>query len=499
MNLIGFPRPLREVVQRWLQQLRSPPGTSQSSQDEDTVGLLFEKERSAPNSSHLDKYVNRKSAVTLASLGILLLLTALGLSTKYARVEELAPKISTAPLEDHYLHIVLPAQSSYAELCKTMLTGFVLSYPPPWVAIPKPTIEESGQEFSAVYRRIESILEFLEHEDGRRDNDTAIILGNPNTWFQVKPEVLLKRYMSIQHRHELQIMGNFGNTTAAANGIKSRVLFASSATCQSDDNHCPSILSSSGTPRYLSHDFTIGQVKDLTPLYKRALEQARLLDGSGTTFDETSIFGGLFRRQEVWRKSLAKMVALHSKLDLNDLDQQNFGITIDADSELSHLITGDDSGDSTWTKPDFQIDDHGGLPRDIAMSAPPYWTVTGDLPSKTWKQVPLLVANQKVPALIQRPSDIAPELSHAWYERLWFHPYSRALLDSEVLTSILPIARLVDPRTGIRQRFWAQGIGKASVKTVDVEIYEWKDICGDAQVAEEVFLDGKGVWKDPRL
>lgn len=544
MNLPACSRWLREALNQLLLRPLWP------QQDEDTIGLLSEKV--LPPASFcrgfVPKQINRLRGAVIALAGIsLLFLGASGSARRYRYqnnfhwAENLARISWTGQSQDHYLHVVIAAEPSYVELCKTMLSGFVLSYPSPWVAVPKSTRDEHGRESSAVVRKLESILEFLEHENGSRDNDTAIILGNSYTWFQVRPEVLLKRYMDIQRRHELMLLDDFGPKTVAAHRMKPKVLFASHWTFPSSNNtaeNCLPIQSTDGSPRYLSHDLVIGLIKDLTPLYQYALDQAIKLNDSIASFDEHTIFSDMFRAQQLHRQSLAKLgeevhdaAELDTLLDEHDVD---FGISLDMDSDLRyHLSSSSTSSNnnnphpSNWTRYDLRTDRHSpAFPKDIALSAPPYWTITGTLPSKTWEQVSLLSVfsnHPQIPALVQHDefssndnndnndnnpyqnatAAATPPIAHSsqkWsqYPNLWFHPYGRALLDSEALTGIVPIARLIDPRTGIMQRFWVQGIGKASVKTAEVERYEWDDVCGDWDVAEEVFRDGKGPWMDPR-
>ncbi|KAI5363250.1 hypothetical protein Slin14017_G069310 [Septoria linicola] len=494
MKLLGPPGSMRDTVRTRLQGLFST--TPRSSQDnEDAVGLLSEKAQPTPLATcrAVLRNINHKLTIAFALLGALLLLFALAYSSKLKNrraVGALPPLV-----EDHYLHIITFAQPTYSELCRTVFASTVLGYPVPYVTIPKTATEGEQFESESALNRMQSILEVLERIP--QANDTALIIGNPSTWFQVRPDVLLRRYLNSQNSHAQKLLRTFGNETLVTHGIDSKVLFASSKVCESvasSKKGCFPLQLDDGSQLQLSHDFSIGQVKYLRPIYQHAAEQANELARNNITFDEHSIFGDLLQKQETYRQSLTGSTAPEDETHHNE---DEFGISLDNSDELRYLEEG--RGDiPTWTTHGDDKAVKANLPADIAKSVPPYWTVFQTLENRSWAEVPLLVHEEKVPALIQLGKGAAPSLKTTSYEKLWFHPHARELFNSEALIATSPPVSLIDPKTGIQQRFWTRPYDKIGVKTADEHFFPWVEVCNDRQVAEDVFMDGKGPWQDSR-
>ncbi|KAK4617555.1 hypothetical protein CLAFUW4_12403 [Fulvia fulva] len=507
----------RETLEHIFQQHHDPA----AHDSEDSVGLLNEDEKRQTSPSPLQgKFANsrnRKVWLYLALFGIALILIALALPTKRIRGIEL-PFIPATPAshlrqEDHFLHIVIPqiwSPVGTVELCKTLLTASTLDYPTPWTVSWNSTVDADGEVANAALNKIQHVSAWLNGMPEEREDDLVAILGNNKSWFQVRPEVLLKRYLGILEKANKELSHKYPSDVLETREIGERVVFATEEQCPSEDaGRCQAVEAGGKSVHYLSADFSMGVLKDVKLLWQHAASKALQLTVENATFDEYTIFASLMSEQEQYRQE-ARQSRRQEERQNDHGTSIDFGMTLDFKQELSYAAPSN-TDETEWIKhiktskrevrkwtspPDLY------LPKDITASEPPFWTVDGaEVPQNaTWHDVQLLTttATNVVPAIVQRGPHSDPLLAQGWWKKMWFQPYARRLLDTFVLTPLMPVAVLAG-MGGNETRYWSPHWQRIGVMQAEnVKFKKWNDVCNAEEMAQALFLDGEGSWVDPR-
>lgn len=430
---------------------------------------------------------------------------------------------SRHPVRRHaqHLHLLIPTPDLHPELCKTILSAEILHYPPPtlipWDAVP-------DDPKANLQQRVTSVRNYLSELLVHHANDTAILVDDARVWFQLRPEVLLKRYYEINQRANRRLQAKFGEDAVRRHGIQQTVVFAASSTCGAASSAaglgsmCEDASTSSASGenglRYLGHGFAMGPVRDLHEVYRRVVAKVEGSPKFETGLAAMSaVYGDQERQRSLLREgrksrleafwvSFADGSALgpvesNNATSHNNRGPDDFGLGLDHLGELS-IDASNHPDHTTWPQ-------HHHLPPDIASSMPPFWTIgSHSLPtSKTWSDLPLLTNahTHSIPAAITHntsSSKTASDVLGADWKRLWTHPYARKLFDAYMAVPAMPLAAVVDGGN-VEQVFWSTTIGeKAGAMDGRGTWYGWKEICGgDQKLAEEVFGDGGGEWRSP--
>lgn len=408
------------------------------------------------------------------------------------------------------LHLLIPSPNLDLELCKTVLSAEVLQYSPPtliqWDPIGK-------HAHGNMQRRMTAVRDHLETIAKHQENDTVILMDSISTWFQLRPEVLLKRYYDINRAANKRLASYMGAKTAAQQGIKQSIVFPASWNCGAksfDDRGCHAIPASPlfrpadhmNAPRYLAQGVVIGPAKDLYEVYRRAVA---IVERSQEFGNESEVFTEIFGQQEYQRSLLRRKPQSWMErfgglfFRENDETQEpgdnpnEFSIGLDYTGELS-LSTEAGPDTFTWSK-------HSRLSSDITSSMPPFWTPSGqDLPSSTtWTDLNLLTNahTQSVPAMIQHNAKVSHGLLMKHWENLWLRRYSRQLLDASMQFPTMPLTVLRDTHD-VERVFWSTSLEeKAGVKVAEGPWLGWDRLCPGEDLAREIFGDEVGEWKNP--
>lgn len=261
---LRLPASLRQVVEDML-LMRNPalPG-------EDAMGLLAD-ENSKPSVE--GRSISRQARRLWKSVGVLGLLIFCGglfTSKRLATSPIAASSVPSVSQEDHYLHVLLVTRLQPVETCRTILSGAALNYPLPWAISWHADVDENLRDIGGDLSKMESILAFLEIQEPMRDNDTVIVLANSRSWMQARPEVLLKRYRSIQQEHQHQALRqNASRELYEAENRKQKIVLSVEKNCLSKQGaDCLPVQSENNTPRFVSHNLAIGPVQALRLLYR---------------------------------------------------------------------------------------------------------------------------------------------------------------------------------------------------------------------------------------
>ena len=448
------------------------------------------------------------------------------------------------------LHILIPASEGNDKLCKTLLSSFLLNYP-------SPTLINFGKIFTgdnwdkgSHEGKIQGVYDYLTQDRRARGTDLVLVIDGFDVWFQLPPEVLVKRYHTIIQNANKRLRQEYGvtrtlNMWKGAQKYYQTVIFGSDKLCwpnSADSPACVNLPASTlpsdayGTltdkdpegfhtrPRYLNSGVIIGPIADMRAIYARALEKVKLGRGAiGDQFIFAEIFGeqeyqrleGLWRSQGYYRWLMWQLYdRFASPLSLNKttLPEQRyeFSIGLDYTSTLFQTMTHSLSDISF-------ISDHNGtrpLPTDIQTarppfpgpydptslaisSLPPYSGSLDILPNTSHLADNILPAWSTVPLATNIIANTTPTLLHvngdksildSWWPRLWYQPHARALLRAYMRA---PQPFLWGTVNQI-QRTWDRRGGRGGVWTTKGTWLGWGEVCEG--VEESVFGDGKGVW-----
>ena len=356
--------------------------------------------------------------------------------------------LTYSALREPSFHVLIPASETNEKLCKTLLSGFILNYPPP-------TLINFGQVFTgdnwdkgSHAGKIKGVYDFLSKDKKVYDDDLVLVIDGYDVWFQLPPEVLVQRYHKIIRDANQRLRKQYGTVLEAKpwkGGQKKKVqrymqtvIFGADKLCwpnAPEDPACASLPESTlprnaygpntdqdpkgltSRPRYLNSGTVIGRVDDVRAIYERALEKVD--QGLGAIGDQF-VFAEILGEQEFQRQLLMSNMARpwyyplfntfpyshplspSAKAVKNTTLAQNrrydFSIGLDYTSSLFQTMThsSDDIAFITYTNvtssslpQSFSPVSSLSLPLDINTSRPPFPTNDTLIALATSKLLPL--------------------------------------------------------------------------------------------------------------
>ncbi|OAX78013.1 hypothetical protein ACJ72_07681 [Emergomyces africanus] len=300
-------------------------------------------------------------------------------------------------------------------------------------------------------------------------------------------------------------------------------------------------------PRWLNSGSLIGLVGDVKRLYERAAEINSKAPIPG---DEQEVLAQIFGKQEYtreldrrltrpnWYIFMGELFGIFRRIDISRIfvrltpgRRYEFAIGLDYKSQIFFTMFPHAHHNLEWLNYNnvsqlssvqlshrVPYESRLNLPADISKCAnpfnpphplttqvpPPYNTTVDYLPSpqnESWFTIPLAtdVYSTSVPALLQANvaspptmSDPTPNLLYNWWQRMWYHPWSRALLRKHMRASRGPIATQ-KAMQGVGTEAWDMRGGSGGVWTGNDEWADWTTVCKGFE--EWVFGDdGFGKW-----
>ncbi|KAL9576342.1 MAG: hypothetical protein Q9212_007182 [Teloschistes hypoglaucus] len=108
---------------------------------------------------------------------------------------------TTAPLGLHKtnpsFHLLIPASQTNPQLCKTLLSSFVLAYPPPTLINYGKKFDGDGWDKGTHAGKIRGVYNYLNNKDKIADADLVLIVDGYDVWFQLPPVIMVKRYNAL--------------------------------------------------------------------------------------------------------------------------------------------------------------------------------------------------------------------------------------------------------------------------------------------------------------
>ncbi|KAL2066690.1 hypothetical protein VTL71DRAFT_2762 [Oculimacula yallundae] len=295
-------------------------------------------------------------------------------------------------------------------------------------------------------------------------------------------------------------------------------------------------------PRYLNSGVMMGELGSVKKFFKRSVEVMALGQHKGS---DQNVFSQIFGEQEFQREVIRDRYLTSSQRfgrwiksvlgmsETNVMDPHpthklmkpaegapfEYGIGLDYASALGHPTVFAEY-DSEWLhyndsasieqaskKLGIAPQHVHGLPEEIAASLPPFWSqnpgIDGLPQDKDWSDVNLHTNlwTTNVPVMIHHNAHIngMKELRQKSWDKVWFQPYLRPLLNAYVNE---PYRAFAVMRDGDKETAWwsrYQNKWDTHSDRATNEWVSWEALCGGDKFEKELFRDGLGQWVPPRF
>jgi hypothetical protein len=381
-----------------------------------------------------------------------------------------------------------------------LLSAAVLNYPSP-VLINWGAVENKEDAYVQHLAKVWTILAYLDHlhETGKKD-DLVLIVDGFDIYFQLPPEVILKRYFEENERADRRAEALVGKEKFKEHGIKQTVIFGHDKLCWPIDDRrpaCWAVPQASDPPfaygpytdhggppqaraRWLNSGTIIGPVNDVRDIFKDTLE---MIHANHTTDSDQFYFQNLFAAQQYGRTLLEpEPFKGINKEDVDWPDVQpgqrtEYFLGLDYEAAMFQTMaffrpylswmtfSGVPKPPKTHEKGLQKIIASDSyyekiLPDDVASARPPFYASTPgavapnlppgvfadikvpetNLPTHlTWRDLKLgvnVISNHIWPLLHFTG---AKEFRELWWPNMWFVPYAEELLKASIRLPRHPI------------------------------------------------------------
>lgn len=231
-------------------------------------------------------------------------------------------------------HLLVPASESNPQLCKTLLSSFILSYPPPTLINYGKKFDEEGWDKGTHAGKIRGVFDYLSDKSKVKDDDLVLVIDGFDVWFQLPPEVMIRRYHAMVAEANERLRRRYGmvNQGSLESGTSKnvpkytqKVIFGADKICwpnPAEDPACTAIPYSTlpedvygpetdkdsesflNRARYLNSGNIIGPAADVRVIYQYAVEKVEE-KGRGTIGDQF-VFAEIFGEQEFQRETIRR-------------------------------------------------------------------------------------------------------------------------------------------------------------------------------------------------
>lgn len=349
--------------------------------------------------------------------------------------------------------------------------------------------------------KITGLLDFLDwatdektqEPDRLRDDDIVVMIDAHDVWFQLPPDVLLRRYyasnVEANQRISLEsdLDSEYGPSTAAAaasSSIEQTIVVSAQKGCvaprdTTSNMHCNDVPESTlpkdvygfltdfdifkhkyMRPRWVNSGTFMGPVGDMQRYFRRVKDKMdhdldELTDDQELGGDQ-GIFAEAFGEQEIWRSRMMDPGATEEERDAAVQFRDRFEYHVGLDyRQLISYPTCYSEKDGDFVK--LGVPGHvrkksrqfgvvppriGGIPSDMYQAQRPFgrYAIEGTV-HLTWGAVPLYTDfwTTATPVMLHHNAwrDGLKERRVTWWDRTWFFPHLRELL----------VARLLDTKT----------------------------------------------------
>lgn len=207
----------------------------------------------------------------------------------------------------------------------------MLSYPSPTLVNYGKKSDEAGWDKGTHAGKIRGVFDFLNDKSYVKDDDLVLVIDGYSVWFQLPPEVMIRRYHAMVVEANERLRRRYGMVTEGKPGdgtsdrvqkYTQNVIFGADKTCwpnRAEDPACaavpystlpkdvygPDIVKDSlaffNRPRYLNPRNVIGPAADVRAIYKYAVEKVE--EKGGGSVDDQSVLADIFGEQEFQRET----------------------------------------------------------------------------------------------------------------------------------------------------------------------------------------------------
>ncbi len=198
------------------------------------------------------------------------------------------------------LHLLIPASHGDPNLCKVLLSAAILGYPSPVLINFGETYDDPGLVAGGSHlAKINGVHSYLASLDETHDQDLLLLVDGYDVWFQLRPDVLVKRFDQINQQANRRIQSELGRA-AMQHNICQEIVFGCQKRCWPwtfDDPPCYAVPNSSlptnvygnrtdtasgdeSSPydnyrqRFLNSGVAMGTIRAMRKLFQQALKQA---------------------------------------------------------------------------------------------------------------------------------------------------------------------------------------------------------------------------------
>ncbi|KAL8737433.1 MAG: hypothetical protein Q9181_001679 [Wetmoreana brouardii] len=241
---------------------------------------------------------------------------------------------STAPpglqKKNPSFHLLVPATEASSNLCKTLLSSFVLSYPPPTLVNYGKKFDGDNWDKGSHAGKIRGVYDYLNDRKKLADEDMVLVVDGYDVWFQLPPVIMIKRYHQLISEANGRLRRRYGTALQQTHGEGPRmtpkytqsVVFGADKLCWPNphsDPACAAVPYSTlpkdvygpstdndpndfyNRPRYLNSGTVMGPVKDVRAIYEAAVTKVEK-ENRGTIGDQF-VFAEIFGEQEFQRET----------------------------------------------------------------------------------------------------------------------------------------------------------------------------------------------------
>ncbi|CAM1508802.1 Fc.00g056500.m01.CDS01 [Cosmosporella sp. VM-42] len=454
-----------------------------------------------------------------------------------------------APMRNNRRFVVIvPATSPDPNLCKMVLSAMALGYPSPiivgWGMDYRSVTKWDGGpnliKVPAVLGYLDSVLRHDAHPSEKLEHDDIVLIADAfDVWFQLPPEVLLKRYHAINEQAITRLREQWHGKGHMP--LQQTIVAGSEKNCWprpsvGSNIQCPSLPDSPiredlyGTetdknqtdrhnlrPRYINGGVYIGQANDVRRWFRRASNiMMEGINNGKKLRSEQGLTGQVFGEQEIWRQWRRDNAETKNEPIASTLIQRDFEYHIGLDYfQVLSAQTHDAGNDGRIVVLSNQtdIDRHSaelnispvrlrGIPDDVRTAQNPLENL---IERPDWGEMPLYVDfytesvavilhhNGKGPGQKKRRKD--------WWALTWYFKYLRRLVQRRLMPGEPALLATVETENGIitYRPLDAEKLGKKprimrDLATERLIETEFDAICGAPNEPwwDEVFRDGQG-------
>ena len=241
---------------------------------------------------------------------------------------------SSEPEHRTSFHLIIPASESNPELCKTLLSAFVLAYPAPTLINWGKSYTDGAvfHESSSHTAKIRGVYNFLNDKTQVQDDDLVLVIDGYDVWFQLPPQILVERYHALVEDANQRLKDRYGMISEDQNGdslleqvskYSQKVVFGADKICwpnPAEDPACVAVPYSTlpkdvygpqtdkdpkaffNRPRFLNSGNVMGPAKDVRDIYEMAVRKVEKQSEGG--LGDQFVFAEIFGEQEFQRETI---------------------------------------------------------------------------------------------------------------------------------------------------------------------------------------------------